>query len=238
MHLSCLTFIAENISYQEVNAKRVLEVGSQDVNGSVRCIFNLLNPREYIGVDIEKGKGVDVVCPSEKLVEMFGENSFDIVVSTEMLEHVLTWKTAVSNLKRVAKPNGHLFVTTRSYGFGYHAYPYDFWRYEFEDFQEIFDDTQIIKLEKDFKAPGVFLKAVKPENFIERDLSYMSLYATVIGRKVQSLDMESLEFRTKMELILLKQKRKERRKLLKAKRKHLKKQIYEFLHLSKKPCQS
>jgi len=238
MHLSSLTFIAENISYQEINGKRVLEVGSQDINGSVRCIFNLLNPCEYIGVDMEKGKGVDVVCPSEKLVEMFGENSFDIVVSTEMLEHVLTWKTAVSNLKRVVKPNGCLLVTTRSHGFKYHGYPFDFWRYELEDFQEIFADTQIVKIEKDFEPPGVFLKAVKPENFAEKNLQYMHLYAIVLDRKVPSLDVESREYRKKINRILVREKRKKNHKLLKAKRKHLEKRIYEFLHLSKNYVQS
>lgn len=231
MHISCLKFIAENTSYEQVSGKRVIEVGSRDVNGSPRYIFRLLNPSEYVGVDIERGNGVDVVCPSEKLVEMFGENSFDIVVSTEMLEHVLDWKTVVSNLKRALKTNGQLFVTTRSYGFRYHGYPYDFWRYELDDFQKIFADMHTIRLENDPESPGVFLKAIKPENFIEKDLTDKSIYEIVLGCKVQSLDLKNPEFKTKIKRILRQKKQKAKHKLQKAEGKLLKKRICKLFHL-------
>ena len=47
-----------------------------------------LSPTEYVGVDIEPRKFVDVVLPAEKLTEYFGSESFDVVISTELLEHV------------------------------------------------------------------------------------------------------------------------------------------------------
>ncbi|MEZ0346221.1 MAG: methyltransferase domain-containing protein [Infirmifilum sp.] len=61
-------------------------------------------PREYVGVGIEPGLFVDVLAPAEGLVERFGEDSFDVVISTELLEHVREWRLAVSNMKRVLKP--------------------------------------------------------------------------------------------------------------------------------------
>jgi hypothetical protein len=74
---------------QEFDGKRVLEVGSKFVNGSVRpLIERFCSPRDYVGVDIEPGKYVDVVLPAEKLVNCFGPESFDVVISTELLEHV------------------------------------------------------------------------------------------------------------------------------------------------------
>ena len=62
-----------------------MRFGSKFVNGSVRpLIKRFCKPREYIGVDIEPGKYVYVVLPAERLVDYFGSESFDVVVSTEV----------------------------------------------------------------------------------------------------------------------------------------------------------
>ena len=101
-------------------------------------IEKFCKPNKYVGVDIENGKFVDFIVPAEKLVEFFGINKFDVVISTEMLEHVRDWRIVINNLKEVLKPGGILYITTVSKGFGYHAYPYDFWRYEIEDIKKYF----------------------------------------------------------------------------------------------------
>ncbi|MDH7478371.1 MAG: class I SAM-dependent methyltransferase [Candidatus Bathyarchaeota archaeon] len=73
---------------EQFKGKRILEVGSKCVNGSVRpLVEKFCSPKEYIGIDIEKGMYVDVILPAERLVEHFGESSFDVVISTELLEH-------------------------------------------------------------------------------------------------------------------------------------------------------
>jgi len=46
------------------------------------------------------------------------------VISTELLGHVQNWRLVVNNMKNVLKHGGY---ATRSHGFPYHAYPYDFW---------------------------------------------------------------------------------------------------------------
>jgi SAM-dependent methyltransferase len=138
----------------------------------------------YIGVDVSSGKYVDMIVPAEKLVEKFGENAFDVVISTEMLEHVFDWKTVIDNLKRILKPNGTIFITTRSFGFQYHGYPFDFWRYEPEDMKHIFADFEIQYLHYDAETFGVWLKAKKPSTWrpSESNLNY-ELYSIAIGKK-------------------------------------------------------
>jgi hypothetical protein len=90
VNVAVLDFFMRNVDCGEFNGGRVLEVGSKFVNGSVRpLIERFCKPREYIGVDIEPGKYVDVVLPAERLVDYFGPESFDVVVSTEVVEHVL-----------------------------------------------------------------------------------------------------------------------------------------------------
>jgi len=189
MNIAVLEFFIENAQKEEFENKRILEVGSKYVNGSVRpLIEKFFNPKEYIGVDIEKGKFVDIVCDAENLVDYFGKETFDVVISTELLEHVKDWRKVINNMKEVLKPNGYIYITTRSKGFPYYGYPYDFWRYEVEDMKKIFKDFEIIKLQKDPEAPGVFLKAKKPKNNIEPiDLSEISLYSIVLGKRTKEI---------------------------------------------------
>jgi len=109
------------------------------------------------------------------------------VISTEVLKHVFEWMTVVNNVKAVPKPGGFIYITTRSRGFSYHAYPHDYWRYEIGDMEKIFGDFEIIALEKDRQARGVFLKARKPTNWSPNDLSQIELYSIVVGRRTKEL---------------------------------------------------
>lgn len=93
--------------------------------------------------------GVDEVWDARYLSEKFGENSFDVVLSTEMLEYVDDWRKVITEMKRVLRPDGILIITTRSPGFPYHGFPYDFWRYTLEDFKIIFSDFIILVLSQD-----------------------------------------------------------------------------------------
>ncbi|MCJ7463265.1 MAG: class I SAM-dependent methyltransferase [Thermoplasmata archaeon] len=175
----------ENSTSDEFKEKRVIEVGSRYVNGSVRSfVEKFLQPREYVGVDIEMGKCVDMIVPAERLIDEFGEESFDILISTELLEHVSDWRNVIGNFKRILKKDGLLFLTTRSIGFPYHAFPYDFWRFEIEDFQKIFSDFDIIVLERDLMSPGVFLKARRPKDSPgSTDLSKFELHSMVLEKR-------------------------------------------------------
>jgi glycosyltransferase involved in cell wall biosynthesis len=144
----CLDFVRSSTEYW-IDKPRVLEVGSLDVNGSPRedC-FKLAS--EYIGIDLSAGKCVDRVLPAEDIVKEYGKNSFDVVISTEMLEHADDWIASVYNMILALKSNGILVLTARSLGFGIHGYPFDNFRFETSDFKSIFEDVgEILKLESD-----------------------------------------------------------------------------------------
>lgn len=170
----------------------MLEIGSCNVNGSLRKLLERWGPAEYVGIDIEEGPGVDLVCGVDEALERFGKERFDAVVSTEMLEHVPDWRKAVSNIKNLCAPGGVILLTTRSPGFGYHAFPHDFWRFEVEDMRAIFSDCAVEKLEPDSQEPGVFLKAVKPAVFSEKDLGGYEIYSIIERRRVKETDQEKL----------------------------------------------
>lgn len=184
---NCLAFSIRNLKREDIEGKKVLEVGAYDVNGSAQSVLKSWNPLSYVGTDIEQGPGVDVVCDAGELVERFGKGSFDTVLSNEMLEHVKDWRRVISNIKNVTKPNGTILLTTRSLGFNYHAYPYDFWRYEIEDMKEIFSDCEILVLESDMQEPGVLIKVRKPASFTENDLSRYKLYSIIADRRITNV---------------------------------------------------
>jgi len=191
---SCVAFARAQICSDDVQGKAVLEVGACDVNGSVRPVVERLGPRLYIGTDLHDGPGVDEVCAAERLVERFGPEAFDLVVCTEMIEHVRDWRAVIRNLKQVLKPAGTLLLTTRSRGFHFHGYPFDYWRYEREDLAAIFSDFDVVALEPDPESPGVFLKAVKPKAYAENELAGYELYSIVTNRRVRTISPLALRW--------------------------------------------
>jgi SAM-dependent methyltransferase len=176
MHQSVLDFLRESLAEDEVRSKHVVEVGSQNVNGTPRTVILPLRPAQYIGADFAPGKGVDIVVDAAKLCSKFGESSFDIVICTEMLEHVQDWRLPVQQMKDLLRPQGLLLVTTRSPGFKYHPYPIDVWRYTQDDARGIFSDMEILVLKDDPQAPGIFLKARKPSPYKSCDLTVIEVH--------------------------------------------------------------
>jgi SAM-dependent methyltransferase len=87
---------------------------------------------EYIGCDYLSDRSCpDVVCSALDLT--FPDNSFDTVVSTEVLEHVPDPQRAFREMYRVVKPGGYVIVSTPCY-WPRHEVPYDFFRYPYDGF--------------------------------------------------------------------------------------------------------
>lgn len=142
----------------------MLEVGSYNVNGSVRPLVEAHGPAAYVGVDQSAGPGVDRVVLCADLVDAFGPGSFDVVISTEMLEHVEDWPATVAQLVDALAEDGLLVITTRSPGFPYHPFPIDTWRYTVDGLAAILAAARLENVEAvpDPQVPGVFATARKP----------------------------------------------------------------------------
>jgi hypothetical protein len=85
--VGCLMFGIRNLRPEDVAGRDVIEVGACEVLGSLRPIVESWGPGSYLGVDIVSGNGVDEICDAEDLVERYGPERFDVVISTEMIEH-------------------------------------------------------------------------------------------------------------------------------------------------------
>lgn len=86
--------------------KRVLDIGSLDINGSNRDLFENCN---YLGLDVGEGKNVDVVSVGH----LFDgpDEYFDTIISTEVFEHDMYYEKTIQNIMRMLKPGG-LFLFT------------------------------------------------------------------------------------------------------------------------------
>jgi len=91
--------------------RSVLEVGSWDINGSIR---SLIHNCKYKGVDIFQGTNVDLVCHGEDLE--FHSQTFDVVISCECFEHNHMWQATLFNMIRMLKPGGVIIITCGSIG--------------------------------------------------------------------------------------------------------------------------
>lgn len=101
----------------------VVDFGAYDVNGTLRPIFE---NHKYIGVDMNEGPNVDVVCSNSETP--FDSGSIDVVVSSSCFEHdEFFWMTFLE-LCRIVKENGYIYINAPSEGF-YHGYPGDCWRF-------------------------------------------------------------------------------------------------------------
>jgi len=197
MHPGIIEFFIVNTEPSDFNNKRILEVGSRDVNGSIRpYILKISQPESYTGVDMEAGKFVDVVLDAERLVDHFGVNVFDVVICCEMVEHVKNWQLIFGNLKRVLKPTGLMLLTTVMPGCPLHEFPSDHWRYERSDMNKIFSDFQVLTIEADSEIHGIYVKALKPEIWQPNNLEGIQLYSMEHERKLAT-EYHVISFRVK-----------------------------------------
>ncbi len=184
---TCMNFGKAHLTSDDVRGKAVIEVGSMNLNGSLRTVAEALGPSCYIGVDLKEGPGVDIVCDVLDLIDRFGAGTFDVLISTELLEHVRDWRRVINTFKHILKPNGILLLTTRSRGFPFHEYPFDYWRFETSDMQYLFSDFVVEALENDPLRPGVFVKARKPTAFKEIGTAGYRLYSIIKGKRSQDI---------------------------------------------------
>jgi cyclopropane fatty-acyl-phospholipid synthase-like methyltransferase len=91
--------------------KKVLDVGSGDINGNNRFLFENC---EYNGNDLIQAPNVTIVSKTSEL--KFSTHYFDTIVSTECFEHDAEYKKSFNNILRMLKPNGLFAFTCATLG--------------------------------------------------------------------------------------------------------------------------
>ena len=102
--------VSEHLS-NDFAGKKILEVGSIDVNGSIRSYFQ---GSLYLGVDLSEGPGVDLVCEGNKLDHP--DETYHLTVSCECFEHNPHWVETFLNMYRMTKNGGIVMFTCATKG--------------------------------------------------------------------------------------------------------------------------
>lgn len=96
---------AREFVHRQVSRLAAIEIGSLNVNGSIRDLFPHY---DYLGLDLVAGPGVDVVADGATFDT---PKRFDVAISCEAFEHAANWREVVKNISRLLRPNG-IFIGT------------------------------------------------------------------------------------------------------------------------------
>jgi SAM-dependent methyltransferase len=122
----------------------IADIGSYDVNGNLRDVFN--NPLwGYIGYDIVAGPNVDRVLTSEYVWDI-PDNTYDVVVSTQTIEHVRHPWRWIREVARICRVSGLVYICTPN-TIGFHEHPVDCWRVWPEGMRALFEEAGLTALE-------------------------------------------------------------------------------------------
>jgi SAM-dependent methyltransferase len=181
-------------------ASKIIEIGSKNVNGSIRQLVN--DGFEYVGADFESGEGVDILV-SDPYRLPFKDDEADIVMSSSCFEHSeMFWLLFIEAL-RILKPRGLFYLNVPSNG-GYHRFPVDCWRFYPDsgralvnwgrrmgfdcELMESFISNQDTDIWNDFVA--VFIKDVSYAGDFEKRIldSYPDFHNGIKGRNAEILN--------------------------------------------------
>jgi len=116
---------------KNIENKKILDVGSYDVNGTMKPIFE---KGQYVGLDMEAGPNVDIDGVSHDIP--IEKDEFDIVISSSCFEHDDMFWISFQEMCRVLKPGGYMYVQAPSNG-PYHGWPGDNWRFYIDSWKAL-----------------------------------------------------------------------------------------------------
>lgn len=125
-------FIVQHLrSFLAQHVKELVQTG--DVVVDIGCggqpLRSLVESRggRYFGVDISQNDAGTVCTIAAATHAPFADHSFDLVLCTEVLEHLPEAHSSVKELARLLKPGGHLILTV-PFLYPLHEEPHDYLR--------------------------------------------------------------------------------------------------------------
>lgn len=118
-HVAQMDFVARvcDMYPNYFHETKVIEIGSLNINGTVRDVFK--KPNQYIGVDLGEGPGVDWVCKGHEVP--FADNFFDVAISCECFEHDKDWQKTFQKMHSLVHNMGLIVFSCATEGRAEHG---------------------------------------------------------------------------------------------------------------------
>jgi hypothetical protein len=139
----------------------ILEIGSKDY-GSTSSFREFYSGQEYIGIDMEPGKNVDLVIDLTKGAAGLQTDYFALGICCSVLEHVRKPWVFAEHLTSVMRAGGALYMSV-PWVWRYHAYPDDYFRFSWRGVMELFPEFVWSNICYSTNVPNEFVDIV-PDN--------------------------------------------------------------------------
>lgn len=144
------TLLSKSFRSRIVNKIYATHNQSFSIRGGIESVLSLLGPDDWglnlgsggtrlhsqlINLDITEGPNTDVVVVDSILP--FRDDSLDVVISQEVLEHIPDFQETINEVVRVLKPGG-VFYCQVPFQIGFHPGPVDCWRFSVQGLRHLF----------------------------------------------------------------------------------------------------
>ena len=133
----------------------ILEIGSKDY-GSTSSFREFYPDHEYVGIDMEAGKNVDLVVDLTQGTGELPKNHFALGICCSVLEHVRKPWVFAEHLGDVLRTGGALYMSV-PWVWRYHAYPDDYFRFSWRGVIELFPGFEWNNICYSTNVPNEFL---------------------------------------------------------------------------------
>lgn len=149
----------------------VLEIGSKDY-GSTSSFRDFYTQSEYVGVDMEAGKGVDVIQDLTQSTGPLPQSHFALGICCSVLEHVKKPWVFAENLNSLVRPGGLLFMSV-PWVWRFHAYPDDYFRFSYRGIISLFENFDWQTIYYSTNVPGEFFAIGNQDTGVDNSLAVM-----------------------------------------------------------------
>ena len=140
---------------------------------------DLFQSGEYLRADYVDCGGIDIIIGQDGKMDL-PDCSCDVILSTQVLEHVFSPADYLAEAYRVLRPGGKLILTTHGI-WEDHGCPYDFWRWTADGLKRLldassFESTRIVKITTGPRAIFfMFFQMLPKLSFSRRTIAALAL---------------------------------------------------------------